>query len=187
MLRLGYLHAQQSSDTWTVDSFTQFKLAVHHVNANKTVLPGVNLSFEEFDTNRSQLAAATGASMFARAGMAGLVVTDVASALTGAALVCSIHRLPIISPTSTSPRFVDKAEFPYLLRSAPVSVDVPAMVEYVRAFGWQHVGVVAQVGEVGSVSQRHSNLVSCTPTRRAVACAAGTSAAIRDSGGFSRR
>jgi protein involved in polysaccharide export with SLBB domain len=47
--KLGFLY-KWSDSSWLVESFSQFKLAIHDVNANSTLGPNDNLTFVVFDS-----------------------------------------------------------------------------------------------------------------------------------------
>ena len=48
-LKLGYLY-RFSPSNWAVESLSQFKLALKHVNDDPELIPGYNLSFVAYDT-----------------------------------------------------------------------------------------------------------------------------------------
>ena len=48
-LKLGYLYVMSTPEPWAVESLSQFKLALKHINAKPDLLRGHNLTFEAHD------------------------------------------------------------------------------------------------------------------------------------------
>jgi ABC-type branched-subunit amino acid transport system substrate-binding protein len=106
--KLGYLYIQSSS-SWVVESFSQFKLSVQHVNAQAALGTGNNFSFAVFNTQGDSSNALAGAiELLSDPDVIGLVGTGYSSAAEAAARYCTLMRKPMISPGSTSPDLVDK-------------------------------------------------------------------------------
>ena len=87
-LKLGFLHifggpgaSNSWSNSWVQESFSQFKLGIQDVNANTTILPGVNLTFQAYDDQGEEAVAAMGAVALADAGVVGVVSTGYSSTI----------------------------------------------------------------------------------------------------------
>jgi ABC-type branched-subunit amino acid transport system substrate-binding protein len=161
-LKLGYLYifggpgpSNGWGNSWVQESFSQFKLGIQDVNANATILPGINLTFQAYDDQGEEAVAAMGAVALTDAGVVGVVGTGYSSSIHSAAVICSGRKIPMISPGSTSLKLVDKSAKPYFMRS--IASDGPLWkmgVAFAYDMGWRRVGVLnsAQALQVASVS-----------------------------------
>jgi len=145
--KLGYLYIQSGS-SWVVESFSQFKLAV--AEANRAQLLGVNnnLSYVVYNSQGTSTNALAGAiALLSDPDVVGLVGTGYSSAAESAARYCSLLEKPMISPGSTSISLVNKAEYPYFLRSiASAEQEVKAIVSMITLYGWRHAALLHSGG-----------------------------------------
>ena len=137
---LGFLYPQ-SSASWVVESFTQFKLGVRQVNAAGL---GVNLSYKVFNSQGESLTAMQGAAaLLDDPDIVGLVGTGYSAAAQGAATFASFRQKPMITPGASSIALVDKTQIPYFMRIIPSDAQqMTAMATVVHRFGWRNVAVV---------------------------------------------
>ena len=135
-IKLGFLYIQSSS-SWVVESFSQFKLGVQDVNA-AGLLGGLNLSFTAYDTRGDSLEALAGAiALLADEQVVGLVGTGYSSAAAAAAMYSSLRFKPMVSPGSTAISLVDKAIYPYFMRAiANDEQQMKSMAAIVIDSGW---------------------------------------------------
>ena len=140
--KLGYLYIQSES-SWVVESFSQFKLAVAHVNAASALGGGHNLSYAVFNSQGQSTQALAGAiELLSDPHVIGLVGTGYSSAAESPARYCSLRQKPMISPGSTSMDLVNKEQYPFFLRSiASDGQQMKRMASVVSDFGWRYVAI----------------------------------------------
>eukprot|EP00928_Gymnodinium_smaydae_P013401 TRINITY_DN14889_c0_g2_i3.p1 TRINITY_DN14889_c0_g2~~TRINITY_DN14889_c0_g2_i3.p1 ORF type:complete len:1298 (-),score=116.22 TRINITY_DN14889_c0_g2_i3:548-4441(-) len=138
-IKLGYLYIQSGS-SWVVESFSHFKLAIQDVNADSSVLPNHTLNFVVKNSKGNQLVALQGAIDLIDAGVVGIVGTGYSGALPAPSIYCSMKHVPIMSPGSTFPDYVDKSPFPYLLRSIASDMNtLRGFVILVKSLGFTRI------------------------------------------------
>ena len=143
-LSLGYLYIHSDS-SWVVESFSQFVLAIRHINADPSILPRHKLTFSAYDTRGSQDYALAGAiQLLSDPTLIGLVGTGYSSAAAAPAIYASLMNKPMISPGSTDLSLADKEHFPFFLRNIasgePFALSLAAFVD---EQGWQNTAILA--------------------------------------------
>ncbi|XP_062400348.1 taste receptor type 1 member 3 [Sardina pilchardus] len=148
------------------------KFSVDTINADSSVLPGVSLGFETYDTCQQPAVIMKPTLLFLSEGSTEEVAvqcnyTDYAtravavigpltsemSSVVGKLL--GFFLMPQISYGSTSDKFSDKQLYPSFMRTVPTDKwQVAAMVELLKRFQWNWVAVVASEDEYGRQGQR---------------------------------
>jgi hypothetical protein len=146
-ITLGYLYTQNDA-AWLVESFAQFKLAVHDVNAAGLLGSLGNLTYRRYNARGSPTDALAGAiSLLSDPDMIGLVGTGYSSAASAPARFCSLRRKPMISPGSTSIELADKTPYEYFMRSIANDIEqYKFALTAVAAYGWSHLSIVFSGG-----------------------------------------
>lgn len=141
-IALGYLYIQSSS-SWVVESFNQFKLAVKDVNDDPTILNGTSLTYLVENSKGSETEALQGAINHINNGVVGLVGTGYSSALSASGIYCTVMQKPIVSPGSTWVNLINKDRYPYMMRSiASDLADLKAMAVATYDLGWRRVAIL---------------------------------------------
>ncbi|XP_070193924.1 metabotropic glutamate receptor 3-like [Littorina saxatilis] len=148
---------------------------IDEINANKTLLPGIKLGANIFDTCGMSTYALEQSLEFIRGSFTSLDTTEficddgstatarhtgmnVAGVIGGSYSSVSIQvanllrlfKLPQISYASTSASLSDKSRYDYFVRTVPPDVlQAKALVDIVQAFNWTYVSTVQSEGEYG--------------------------------------
>ncbi|XP_031422953.1 taste receptor type 1 member 3 [Clupea harengus] len=148
------------------------KFSVDYINADPSVLPGVRLGFETYDTCRQPAVIMKPTLLFLSEGSTEEVAvrcnyTDYATrvvAIVGpytSEMVSVVSKLlgffliPQISFGATSDKFSDKQLYPSFMRTVPTDKwQVEALVDLLKEFKWNWVAVVASEDEYGRQGQR---------------------------------
>ena len=170
-LALGYVYHQENSG-WAVESFAMFRLAIMHVNRAQYLLPNHTLVFrmsrDTLGTEGGALASIVDV-LLRDPEIIGIVGTAWSATVGAPALYASHMRLPMITPASQSPRFVDKQamQMPFLLRSIdPQAAAVEGIIAAIHDLGWRHVAAIGARDEFGEsifqLFQRHAHAANMT-------------------------
>ncbi|KAL2090797.1 hypothetical protein ACEWY4_013060 [Coilia grayii] len=148
------------------------KFSVDYINADQSILPGVRLGFETYDTCGQPAGVMKPTLRFLSEGSTEEVAarcnyTDYATRVVAvigpytSEMVSVISKLlgffliPQISFSATSDKFSDKGLYPSFMRTVPTDrLQVEAIVELLKEFGWNWVAVVASEDEYGRQGQR---------------------------------
>ena len=154
---------------WSVESYSMFRLAISHVNANPVILPNHTLASLKFDTKGSESDALLGASnLLSHKDVVGLCGTASSGSIASAAVYASLRERPMISPASTSPLYVDKQarSMSYLLRTIEAQTEaILGLIAMVRESGWHHLAVFYSRHDYGeAVYDYFSNALPATIT-----------------------
>jgi ABC-type branched-subunit amino acid transport system substrate-binding protein len=149
-LKIGYLYPFSSS-TWTLESFTMFRLAIEHVNANASVLANDTLSFAAVSSGGLEhVAYAAAQTLLSDSAVVGLAGIGYSSAFSAPAMLASSLAKPLVSPGAGSPGLSDKVPFPYGLRTyASVYDRIVGLVAIVRDLGWTHLAAIGTRDDYG--------------------------------------
>ena len=111
-----------------------------------------------YDTQGSSSQALAGAiALLEDEAVVGIVGTGYSKAAEAAATYCSYRRKPMISPGSTSLDLVDKADFPYFMRSiASDEQQMTSLAGILQRLGWRHIAIV--YAEMTQATQAASRL-----------------------------
>ncbi|XP_063072738.1 taste receptor type 1 member 3-like [Engraulis encrasicolus] len=161
-----------SINTYGLGLALVMKFSVDHINAEQSVLPGIKLGFETYDTCRQPAVIMKPTLLFLSEGSTEEVAvkcnyTDYVTRVVAvigpyiSEMVGVVGKLlgffliPQISYGATSDKFSDKDLYPSFMRTVPTDKwQVEAIVELLKLFGWNWVAVVASEDEYGRQGQR---------------------------------
>jgi ABC-type branched-subunit amino acid transport system substrate-binding protein len=142
-IKLGFLHIQSSS-SWVVESYQQFKLGLQHINADSTLLPNDILKAVPYNGEGQSLVSMKGAlHLIEQEQVVGIAGTGYSSAYAAPAMIASLKKVPMISGGSTLPDLMDKSGFPYGFRS--IGNNGPmlrTMILFIQSQGWKNIAVL---------------------------------------------
>ncbi|KAM3878035.1 taste receptor type 1 member 3 [Diretmus argenteus] len=148
------------------------KYSVDEINANQTLLPGIKLGYEIFDTCRQSAVIVEPTLSFLTekstgelpvkcnytdyetrvAAVIGPYISEMVSVI---AKLLGFFLMPQISYGATSEKFSDKLRYPSFLRTVPSDkLLAEAMVHLMKKFRWNWVAVVGSEDEYGQEGQR---------------------------------
>ncbi|KAM9535019.1 taste receptor type 1 member 3 isoform 1-T1 [Salvelinus alpinus] len=161
-----------SINTFGLGMALVMKYTVDEINANSTLLPGIRLGYEIFDTCKQSAVIVKPTLFFLTEGSSRELaimcnytdyVTRVVAVIgpSTSEMVSVIGKLlgfflmPQISYSATSDKFSDKSLYPSFLRTVPSDKrQVEAMVRLMNRFQWNWVAVVGSEDEYGRQGQR---------------------------------
>ncbi|XP_033118204.1 metabotropic glutamate receptor 4-like [Anneissia japonica] len=152
--------------------------AIDQINANQTILPGVIIEAEMYDTCRLEthaleqtvemfsskdLHSQEGSTLYVcpdgsfptfnedhHEQAIGIVGASSSSVSQAIASILRVFKVPQISYASTSPELSDKTRYDYFLRVVPTDTfQVQAIVDVIKQLNWSYVSTVASSGNYG--------------------------------------
>lgn len=128
------------------------RVTLEKLNAIPDYFKGKQLTYLTYNTKEDPGEGIIGAVQMVDAGVVGIIGDALSPVSKTEQLVLKTHKIPQISPSSTSTEFSDKVTYPYFLRTIPEGGQVigRALIDMILHFGWDQVATIGTNDDYGS-------------------------------------